>query len=67
LKDPALLEHVTRSWKQAPEHFAQGSESTGISAALWTNRNDASIEVNAEPLEDQHIVCLKFSAFEADY
>lgn len=63
---PVLLEKISRSWKQSPMHFAQGVN-TGLSAALWVNNEVSTIEVNAEPVVSQNIVCLKMATFSADY
>lgn len=66
MANPGLLETITRSWKQDPEHYAQG-QTTGLSAALWSNSQNSTIEVNAHPVADQNIVCLKLASFSADY
>lgn len=46
---------------------ALGSERTGLSAALWIGSADAALEVEAEPDQDHHIVCVQFLPFAAEF
>lgn len=63
----AVLECMTRSWNRDPATVARGTLQTGVSAALWTSQDQSTLEVDASPTPDQHIVCLQFAPMKAEY
>jgi AraC family transcriptional regulator len=64
---PAIVSAMGRSWNRQPHGVAQGSDRTGVCAALWRNSDDLLIEVHADANPDYHIVCLQMAPADAEF
>jgi AraC family transcriptional regulator len=66
-KPPAIVTAMGRSWNRQPHGIAQGSDRTGICAALWRSSDDLPLEVHADANPDYHIACLQMAPADAEF
>jgi AraC family transcriptional regulator len=64
---PAVIAAMGRSWNRQPHGVAQGSDRTGICAALWRNSEEQPLEVHADANPDYHIACLQMAPADAEF
>jgi AraC family transcriptional regulator len=63
----SIFETMRRCWNRQPGGVAQGSDRTGVCAALWEGQDGETAEVHAEANLDYHIACLQMVPLEAEF